>query len=75
MLFRILTKREILNDEDNSHYAIAPDDKGMGCVEIRDVDKFGKMVALMRFPPDEARQVAKALIACADELEGLKDNA
>jgi len=71
MMFRTLTKREIRNDEDDSCYTIAPDDKGMGCVEIKGNAVVGKIAECMQFPPDEARQVARALIHCADEIEGL----
>lgn len=63
--------RQIWDDKAGDRIEVLPDRDGLDLVEIRyrtDDNRIGSTIAFM---PKQARLVADALKACADELEGV----
>ena len=57
------------SDAVEEHYEVGPDRHGMGLVDIRYYMPDGQLSAMqLSFPPDLAKLVARAMLACADEL-------
>lgn len=63
--FTTEVKREIWHDNDGYHYTVGPDANALGLVSVIDSD--GKLA--LEVLPEAARQVAQAMLKCADEIE------
>jgi hypothetical protein len=64
--------RKIWDDEDGVYYQVGPDGDSLDLVELRTVDEESKKFygdVRLTMHPLQARQVAAALLACADEME------
>ncbi len=62
-----ITRREIARTFQTDYkHTVAPDD--MMCVEIC-CHEGDKLIDRMAMPPAEARAIARAMLACADEIE------
>ena len=70
MNFTLQTVREIWGDETiETGWEVGPDRDGLGCVEIRYREGGTKILQQMTFPPEAAKLIGQALIACAEEME------
>ena len=70
MKFTIETVREIWCDEDGEcHTVVKQDSDGVGLVELQERYGATEVRQSMLFAPGEARLIAKAMIALADELD------
>lgn len=72
MKFSTEVFRKIWDDEDGCYLQVGPDGDSLDLVELRTVDEESKKYygdIRIAMWPDQARQVAAALIACADEME------
>ena len=58
--------RLIHHNDSGHHLVVKPDDDGLGIVEIDGKEEFGGRLLLS---PGMARQVALAMVACANELD------
>lgn len=63
------TIRRITNDTDESYYEVSPDRDGLGCVEVTYYDSEGKACEHMTYPPEIAKEIAKAMDLCRTDLE------
>jgi hypothetical protein len=72
MKFSTEVVRKIWDDEDGVYVQVGPDGDSLDLVELRTVDEtseqfYGKIRFVMH--PIQAREVAAAILACADEME------
>jgi len=75
MSYSLETLREVWNDNDkcDDFFEIGPDRDGLNLVEVRYKTTSNKIISRMSLTPERARLVAKAMLACADELEELEN--
>lgn len=71
MSYSLETLREVWDDRDGQHIEIGPDRDGLDMVELRDVAPDGKIDARMSFTVEAAALVARAMLACVDELKAV----
>lgn len=69
MKFSLETRREVWNDESGDRIDVGEDRDGLGLVELRSIDKGGRIENSLAMPPDQARLVAEAILLACDELE------
>lgn len=69
--YTLQTVRQIWNDRDGDRVDVAPDADGTDCVELLYRNEKGEVNNSRRLtmPPAQARLVAQAMVALADELE------
>lgn len=69
MAYSVEVVRQIWDDADGERYDVGPDRDGLDMVELRYYDTEGKRLAELSFPAEQARLVACAMLACADEVD------
>ena len=67
-VLKTITKRIIKNEVEGYSYEIAPDEEGIGLVEIL-YKEDGVVIERESFDPETAKLVADAMIKCANELK------
>ena len=68
--YRVETLREVWS-EFYECVEIGPDRDGLGQVEIRFKTDDGKIGSRMYYDPAQARLVARAMLACADDIDAV----
>jgi len=71
--FKCVTKRLLLNEKEDYSYEIAPDKENMGLVEIV-YKEHGVIKERTTYSIEVARQIADAIVQCANEIEDTKEN-
>lgn len=69
MGYSMETMREIWDDKHGDCVEVGPDRDALGMVEVRYKTDDGAIGARVAFPSYRARLVARAMLACADELD------
>lgn len=63
------TFRRVFELGSKEHYRIGPDRDALRCVEILYVEDVSKPERCLTVSPDMARQIAAAMVKCAEEIE------
>jgi hypothetical protein len=76
MKFSTEVVRKVYDDEDGVYIQVGPDGDGLDLVELRVSDEESKKYygdVRITLYPAQARLLADALLACADEMEKIRD--
>ncbi len=67
MSYTTETHRRVYDDKNGSFITVRPDCDGLGLIEIDGGKDYGRVV----LDADHAREVAKAILSCAQELQSV----